>query len=64
LAERLGENAPMKEEVCSSIFADLKTVGDELGDAERSLFNAISCVTVLDARKLKLTVKWVVGGEG
>jgi hypothetical protein len=54
----------MKEEVCSSIFADRNTVGDELGDAERSLFNAISCVTVLNARKLKLTVKWVVGGEG
>jgi hypothetical protein len=64
LAERLGENAPMKEEVCSSIFADRNTVGDELGDAERSLFNAISYVTVLNTRKLKLTIKWVVGGEG
>jgi hypothetical protein len=33
----------MKEDVCSSIFVDLKTVGRELGDSERSLFDAISC---------------------
>jgi hypothetical protein len=61
LAERLGENAPMKEEVCSSIFADLNTVGNELGDTERSLFNVISCVTTLNASKLKETVKWWLG---
>jgi hypothetical protein len=60
-AERLGENAPMKEEVCSSIFADLNTAGDKFGDTERSLFNAISCVTTLNASKLKLTVEWWLG---
>jgi hypothetical protein len=45
-AERLGENAPINEDVCSSICADLNTDGMEDGDGERSLFNAISCVTV------------------
>jgi hypothetical protein len=41
LVERLGENAPMKEDVCSSVLVDLKTVVKALGDAERSLLHAI-----------------------
>jgi hypothetical protein len=44
----------MNEDVCSSIFPDLNTVTDELGDAERFLFIDISTCHALEREQAQV----------